>query len=433
MDKVIHWFGTKRGALAWLWGLFIVPRLALVLLGVEPTSDAAWYYSRAEKLAAGLGYLGDHGAPTAYWPVGWPLSLSVPFSLFGASPLVVGLFNLGTAVLGGWLLYDLARRIGGSELAARTALLLFAVYPNAIAYVPLALTEVFYTTLLLAICWLLVGNRKAWALVLAGLLLGLATLVKAQTLVVVPLILGIELLGKEGFWRRLPAACAKFAALIALAALVVAPWTIRNHRELGHWVAVSTNGGATLLASNNDTARGDFTPQDPTFAAYDARKGGDEVLHDAEGKALGMAWIKAHPVRFVQLIPLKLFRLWGPDGEGEWAYQGGYPRYGEFETTFRAVRLANQGYYVLLLLGFAIAALVQLMRRWKAPKRPGVRLIGWWALPYGIAAYPSGIAVVFSGQSRFHYPVMPFVCLACGWLLADCWVRRRTAELAAIA
>lgn len=151
MRKAVDWFGTKQSALAWLWALFIVPRLALVLLDVEPTSDAAWYYSRAEKLAAGLGYLGDHGAPTAYWPPGWPMALSVPFSLFGASPLVVGLFNLGTAMLGGWLLLDLARRVGGSELAARTALLLFVVYPNAIAYVPLALTEVFYTTLLLAI------------------------------------------------------------------------------------------------------------------------------------------------------------------------------------------------------------------------------------------------------------------------------------------
>jgi hypothetical protein len=39
-------------------------------------------------------------------------------------------------------------------------------------------------------------------------------------------------------------------------------------------------------------------------------------------------------------------------------------------------------------------------------------------LPYGIALYPSAIAMVFSGQSRFHYPVMPFVCVTAGWLLA---------------
>jgi len=36
------------------------------------------------------------------------------------------------------------------------------------------------------------------------------------------------------------------------------------------------------------------------------------------------------------------------------------------------------------------------------------------------------IAMVFSGQSRFHYPAMPFVAMAAGWLLAD-WLIRATA------
>jgi hypothetical protein len=41
----------------------------------------------------------------------------------------------------------------------------------------------------------------------------------------------------------------------------------------------------------------------------------------------------------------------------------------------------------------------------------------WWILPYAIALYPTAIALVFSGQSRFHYPVMPFVAMCSGWLL----------------
>jgi len=46
--------------------------------------------------------------------------------------------------------------------------------------------------------------------------------------------------------------------------------------------------------------------------------------------------------------------------------------------------------------------------------RQGERVIDWWLLPYGIALYPSAIPMVFSGQSRFHYPVMPFVSHGCG-------------------
>ena len=84
------------------------------------------------------------------------------------------------------------------------------------------------------------------------------------------------------------------------------------------------------------------------------------------------------------------------------------------------VRIANQAFYIALLSLFAIAAVVLVRRR----RQAGRRLIDWWVLPYGIALYPSLIALVFSGQSRFHYPVMPFVCMTCGWLLAD-WFGRK--------
>jgi hypothetical protein len=69
-------------------------------------------------LAHGLGYLGDHGEPTAYWPVGWPLTLSLAFRAFGTSIWTIGLFNLACAGVTAWLTLDLGRRLSGSELAA---------------------------------------------------------------------------------------------------------------------------------------------------------------------------------------------------------------------------------------------------------------------------------------------------------------------------
>lgn len=122
-------------------------------------------------------------------------------------------------------------------------------------------------------------------------------------------------------------------------------------------------------------------------------------------------------------MPKKLLKLWAPDGEGFWNYEKGAARYLAFAPAFTALRWANQAWYWLLLLGFAAAAVVQVRRRWGS-EQP---LFDWWLLPYGIGAYPSAIAVVFSGQSRFHYPVMPFITLSVGWLLADWWMRRRAA------
>ena len=424
--NVVEWFGRSGKALVLLWALFLIPRAALILLEVTPTSDADWYYKRAGELAAGLGYLGKTGEPTAFWPPGWPMALSLAFRLLGTSVTTLGLFNLACAALSAWLVLALGRRISGSELAARLGLLLLAVYPNAIAYVPLALTEVFYTTLLLAICWLLVDQRSRLAFVAAGLLLGVAVLVKAQTLAVIPLIFGVGLLRKPGFFRALPRAAMQMALLAALAACAVAPWTWRNHVVMGEWIAVSANGGITLYTGNNDTARGEFAPDDPGVKKLFARNL-HELQYDAEAKRLGKEWIRAHPLGFLKLMPLKFFHLWRTDGEAQWFYELGYRRYAEFEMLFRAVRVANQLWYWGLLAGFAIAAVAIPRRR----RRQGRRIAGWWLLPYGIAVYPSAVAMIFSGQSRFHYPVMPFICIVSGLLLAQWLTTRRTGASAA--
>lgn len=422
IDRLTGWFATTRSALVLLWALYLIPRALLILLDVQPWSDAAYYFERAGELAAGQGYISPDGQPTAFWPPGWPLALSVPFKLFGASVQVVGLFNLLFAGISAALLFLLARRITGSDLAARLALLLIALYPNNAAYVPLALTEVFYTTLLLAICWLLVEQRSWLWLAGAGLLLGAATLVKAQTLVVVPLVLGIALLRAPGFWAAVPKTIATGLALGAFAALVVAPWSLRNERVLGELVLVSTNGGVTLATGNNPSATGGYVDNDPAYLALQTRKGElDEIAFDAEAKRLGTDWIKANPEKFVALMPVKFFKLWGPDGEAMWSYEKGAASYPAHAGFYTAVRWANQAWYWMLLGLFAVAAVVQLRRRWRA----GTGLFDWWLLPYGIAAYPTAICLVFSGQTRFHYPAMPFIAISAAWLLADWLVRHR--------
>jgi 4-amino-4-deoxy-L-arabinose transferase-like glycosyltransferase len=410
-------FATSPRALLAIWAVFIALRLAVLLIPVAPSSDAEWYVLRAIGLAAGHGYLDNSGAPTAFWPAGWPMAMSVLFRLTGPSLIALGLFNLACSILTGWLALLLGRRLFGNEAAARLGLLLFAIYPNAIGYVPLALTEVFYTALLLLGCSLVIARRSALWLLAAGVVFGFATLVKAQTLVMVPLLFAIDWLRTGDVWRRLPRLVGQGALVLGMAALTVLPWTVRNHAELGHWIAVSTNGGFTLLTGNNDSATGDYTPNDPTVTALLARRDLDEVTRDAEAKRLGMAWIAAHPGRFLALAPRKLARLWLPDGEAEWAYQAAAPSYARFELLYRAVRVANQAYYALLMLGFAAAFVVMTIRR----RAEGQRWVDWWLLPWGVAAYPSLIAVMFSGQSRFHYPAMPFVCLATGWLLAEAW------------
>lgn len=402
----------SRRAVAVLFALLIAVRLAAIACAVTPSSDADWYYRHAALLAQGRGYIDAHGQPTAYWPVGWPWLLSLAFRVWGVSIWSVAALNLIAATASGWLLYDCARRIWGSELAGRIALLVFALYPNGALYVPLALTEVAYTALVLGMTWLVIA-RRGW--LSAGLVLGLATLVKAQSLVLIPVFAGLALLREPRIVARIPRALGHAALMGAAAALVIAPWTWRNHRVLGEWVMVSTNGGITLLTGNNDSARGGFTPDDALVRGLDAQHIAGEVAYDRAARTLGQRWIATHPLRFAELVPLKLWHLWGPDGEGLWAYETGSPLWHAAPRAFWLLRAGNQAVYWALLALFAVAPW-WIMRRRRADGR---RVIDWWLLAYAMAAYPSAIAVLFSGQSRFHYPAMPFVILIAAGLIAS--------------
>ena len=195
---------------------------------------------------------------------------------------------------------------------------------------------------------------------------------------------------------------------------VVSVWTYRNYQVFGKFVLVSTNGGLTLLGGNNPSARGSNSDYDPLIMTSIRRNVATyQIEVDKEAKRRATEWIKQNPGRFLALMPLKIFELWARDGEAEWAFQAGYKHYDFYGGLFRAVRYLNQAYYTLLLIGFAWAGVLLFSGTAKISESR----LDWWALPYAVALYPTIIALIFSGQSRFHYPVLPFVVICCSWLI----------------
>lgn len=68
---------------------FIGIRLILILLvPVNPSSDAAWYFARAITIFE-EGTFSEGGIATAYWPIGYPAFLSLLFYLIGNPSLLV--------------------------------------------------------------------------------------------------------------------------------------------------------------------------------------------------------------------------------------------------------------------------------------------------------------------------------------------------------
>jgi hypothetical protein len=210
-------------------------------------------------------------------------------------------------------------------------------------------------------------------------------------------------------WAGLRHAIVRAALGTMLMAVAIAPWTYRNHVVMGALIPVSTNGGMSLLAGNNPSMTPglgyDFNDKDPLVAAVRFSVA-DQVAADARARAAAWGWIRENPLQFAILMPKKLFRLWAVDGESDWLFQAGYPRYEEHRLKFRAIRIANQAYYVLLLVGFAMA-----WRRWLARDEPSV-----WSVPLTIVFF-SALSMVFSGQSRYHAPLMPLIIAFAAWAL----------------
>lgn len=387
-------------------------RLGLIYaVPVSPVSDALWYFGMAQELTASWTYQED-GVPTAYWPVGYPGLLAILFSATGASVLAAQLANLVFSACTFWLIYDLARKGLRSETAARLSVLLLTVYPNNAAYVPLLLTETAYAFVFLLAIWVFLRRTDALGCLLTGVLFGLGTYIKTQTILfafLAPFLAYWLARSAGGRSMRRSILSGMLVPLVAL--LVVLPWTLRNYATFGTFVLVSTNGGTTLLTGNNPSANGDFSPED-ALVSQARFSVADQVQADRRARDLALAWIRENPLAFAQLVPKKIWRLWSRDGEGEWAFQAGTPRYDDYEGAFRAVRVINQVYYALVLILAAIGV-------WTLLRSRDWALDAWIGVV--VAIFITGIAVIFSGQSRFHFPAMPFLLTyAAGTLAARC-------------
>lgn len=399
----------------------------LALEDPAPAADSEWYYLAAQQIAAGNGFVAK-GVLTARWPVGYPAFLGGLFALFGPS-LVVGRLANAALYLGVIALaYALARRMFGSELAARLTALVLALYPNHIFYTTLLLSEILFLSLLLLGVALLLSARGGLALA-GGLVFGAATLTKPQALFLPALLLGLRLAHnphRETRRRRLGLLVGVHVAMAA----VVAPWTMRNYRVFGRVVLVSTNGGYNLFIGNNPHARGynKVTRKMRAMVRIWGRREGpeNEIVHDDRARRFALRYMREHPLAVLALWPRKLFYTYRSDfeslfwhakaldDEAEEQAQFGAPHEEVDVPKYLPHKIAAQACYmavVLLAIGSAWVHFVRDRQRTRA-EHPQAS-VGLW-----LFAYFTMVCLVFFGSTRFHFPVIPWLVIYAAALLA---------------
>jgi 4-amino-4-deoxy-L-arabinose transferase-like glycosyltransferase len=381
--------------------------------------DTAWYRVAAHYFARGEGYLNPYtGTPTAAWPPGYPAVLGASFKLFGESVsstialnVIFQLAAIPVAYANAALLFDRRTAVIGA--------LAMAVWPGQIYFSSLTLSEPLFTWLFLVSTLLALllprasHPRRAYALAaLFGIALAATMLTRGQALVLLPVATIIWLLAGIG-WRQ---ALAYTGLATCAAAICVAPWVLRNARELDSPVLISTNVGANLWIGNHAGATGRMQideaepPQPVTSSSCDGltgtefqscRRGGRtqgeyEAAADRLALREGLKYMATHPSRELHLAGVKIRALYEADSTAlDWNYA--YSR----EDTIVSARaddalraLANGFWFAMLVLA-------------------GVGLIASRSLLAGAAAMLPTIIVawtlahiIFFGDPRFHYPVV---------------------------
>ena len=367
----------------------------------EPVWDGHYYHFGAERIAAGFGYSEDvmvNGAavshPWCHYPVGYSAFLAPFYKLFSGllgipavliGPLLNALLGATTAVL--------VFRIGTRFLSlnrARVAGAITALHPGLILYTGLTMTELLASFLIILILY--VGTKfGGWrGAVLAGVLVGLGTLVRPPILLCAVLLAVV--VGGALRERAL-----KTGVVVALAVLTVLPWSFRNCRVMDGCAFVSTNGGWNLaIGALTETGR---------FRALSGEDGcpvvTGQVQQDRCWAKLGRETIADDPLAWLKKMPAKLQHTYNHESFPVAYMAEARPKIWP-ESRQQAGRQLLTGFHRGLLVLVALAAI-----RWPHPIRAEMR--HWIPATLWLLG-----VVIFAAQSggSFDSPMFWLVVLA---------------------
>lgn len=268
-----------------------------------------------EQIGRSLLEHGTYGLQTLRAP-GYPTLIAAVYAVFGPHLLALRLVE---AVLGA-LAVGLIGAIG-ARVFGRTAGLISggcaALHP-VLAFLPS--TQYSENTLLIALV-LAFGALFAawqrgglWRWAAGGLGFGVAMLIRPNAVMMVPGLaagLVLALRRERRAWLAPALVCA------AAIALTLAPWTVRNHRVIGHWYFVATGGGRQFWLGNNPRATTDTRASMWFDEDLEARLNRlpDQISREHFLYERGVQFMREHPGRAAVLYLgelRNLFALW-PD------------------------------------------------------------------------------------------------------------------------
>jgi 4-amino-4-deoxy-L-arabinose transferase-like glycosyltransferase len=402
-----------------------------------PEIDAVLYHTLAKNLVTYhcFCYI-PHRLTTSRSPL-WPFIMSVIYFITGPTNFYARLFLsfLGSATC--VLVYLFAKDIFGKRIALITGVIA-AIYPGLFIYDGWLYLESLYTFLMVAftyslyrlqrnaqwqwitsdniflvilLYWLQRASRRRW-MILSGVLLGLAVLARPNGEFLIILLFAwalVILLAKMVPWQTI-IKCTLI--ILCIAAMLIAPWTLRNYKVTHTFILVAALGGNVLSGVYNDTALkegGIWEPLEKIRPKIDFH---GHSCCDYTGEAdhinYALHWISTHISSMPYLLSLHFINMWKP-----YTGEAGFP-FEEFPTRISSQIVLNMIpiMYVPIFLLAAFGLLVT-WKRWKKHL----------FVVYLVIALNIIQNVAFYGSSRFRAPIEPLLVLLAGgaiwWLTCN--------------
>jgi len=407
--------------------------------GYKPANDAFEYDYYARAIADGDGYPRSgyllQGGPTAIRGPGYPYFLGGVYALSGSGITAGRIAGALLGVLAIFLTYLIARRVWGVRVGLLAAALT-AVFPPLVLLSRELLSESLFIVLelgavLCALNFRRSGGALGWAAA-GGALCGLALLTRNTGLaLLLPLALGVLVLQP----RFRPRALLGPAVLLAVTALVVAPWTIRNADQFERFVPLTTSTGITASGVYNPASRDSGTHgawRDPRIAPSLAplfeTPGLDEAEVDARlrREARDFAW--QHPAYAAEAFGWNLMRMFELTG-GSVVDREGNPvddrGIGSATPTSERIGIA-----IVVLLGLVGTLALIFSRRarpgdFRRPFRLPRGPFFLWLVPFLILV----TTALVNGLPRDRLPADPFLLILAAIGLAVLYDRARGQEI----
>jgi 4-amino-4-deoxy-L-arabinose transferase-like glycosyltransferase len=392
-----------RGRRWWVWlGLIAVAGLALriayVLITKNPRAiggDSFYYHHGANLLVDGRGFPDPiqllqfhHTTPGAAHPPGYIVALAIP-SLFRLDTFLDHqiwscIIGAGTVVVVGVA----GREIAGPRVGL-VAAFLAAAYPNMWFYDSVVMSEtlIFFTTALTILIAYRFARRPSVGFAVAlGVSVGVAALTRAESILLVPLlIVPLALwLRDVDVRRRLQLLAVATGTTLA----TIAPWVGYNLVRFEEPVYLSSNLELTLLSANCDD-----TYYGPFLGFWALRCGtqfvppkGDASVQARFYRGKVREYVEDHKSRVPVVVLAREGRTWGFFNAGQ---QITIDQIEDKELNTSRIGLGM--YYAFVALG--VVGVVALRRR-RVPLTPVLAVIGAVALTVGFVY----------GTTRFRAP-----------------------------